>query len=176
MRFLSPYKLVFRRFVAYLVDFILLAIIILVFQLALSYLTGFPSSKHLKTSWQIYAWVLFSVSLPIYLYFIISERSGKQATLGKNIWKIKIVSRSGGVISTRQSILRSLVKIAIPWEITHISILFPRPLFSVDDPNIPFGIYLVDIILLLYLLVFILTKGKMTIHDYLSNTRAIFKN
>lgn len=176
MPFLSSYKFAFRRFVAYMVDFIFLAIIILVFQFALSYLTGFPSSKHLKNSWQIYAWVLVSISLPVYLYFIISERSGKQATLGKNIWKIKIGSRNGGVISTRQSILRNLIKIAIPWEMTHISILFPRPLFYADDPSIPFGIYLVDIILLLYLLVFILTKGKMTIHDYLSNTRAIFKN
>ena len=176
MPFLSSYKLAFRRFVAYMVDFIFLAIVILVFQFALSYLTGFPSSKHLTSSWQIYAWVLVSVSLPIYLYFIISERSRKQATLGKNIGKIKIVSRDGGVISTRQSILRNLIKIAIPWEMTHISILFPRPLFSADDPNIPFGIYVVDIILLLYLLVFISMRGKMTIHDYLSKTRAIFKN
>ncbi len=167
------YELAFRRFIAYMLDFIFLAIAIFVFQFGLSNLIGFPSSKYLTTSWQIYTWVLLSVSLPIYLYFILLERSGRQATLGKTISRIKVESGNGSMISMRQSILRNFIKIAIPWEITHISVHFPKPLFNAIEPNIPLWIYAVDIILLVYLLVFLLTKGKMTIHDHFSNTRVL---
>jgi uncharacterized RDD family membrane protein YckC len=158
-----------------MIDFFFLAAAILVFQFGLSNLIGFPSSKHLNTGWLIYAWVLLSISLPIYLYFILLERSESQATLGKKISKVKVVDRDGGVISTRQSIYRNLIKIAIPWEITHISLLFPRPLFNIAEPKIPLGIYLADIILLLYLLIFLLTKGKITVHDHISSTRVVLK-
>lgn len=55
--------------------------------------------------------VIWYGNILILVYFTYMESSPKQATLGKQIMGIKVVSKEGGRITVGQSIIRSLSKI-----------------------------------------------------------------
>ncbi len=124
----QPLLYIFKRFLAYSIDFVLLVSFVMTTQWGLYFLTGFPSDTYLKTGLQIYSWVVFAISLPIYAYFIILEKE-KGQTLGKKLFKLTVTDiKKNKPITWSQAFIRTCIKIAIPWELTHIAMLFPTPI------------------------------------------------
>lgn len=76
--------------------------------------------------------VLATVSLPVWIYFIWFEASARHATPGKRVFSLEVASMEDEPITLRRIIVRTLVKL-LPWELTHIALLFPTPLWL--DPN-----------------------------------------
>lgn len=63
-----------------------------------------------------------SLTLPVTLYFALTEASGRRASLGKRRMRLQVVTvPEGGRLSPRRSLLRSAVKF-LPWELAHASI------------------------------------------------------
>jgi len=162
-------KLSLKRLTAYWLDFMLLAIVLLSFQYLLSKITaGFPFD-YLKEGFSIEIWVLLTMSLPVWLYFICCELY-KQQTIGKRILSLKVVSVEGSKLTLRQALLRTLIKL-LPWEITHIIVLIPEPWYNLSElPDHMFLIYVPNAMILLYILVLFVNKGKRGIHDYIAKT------
>ncbi|WP_420643962.1 RDD family protein [Candidatus Leptofilum sp.] len=165
-------QVIYRRVAAYFIDMTLLLVMVQGFQWGLLAVTGgfpFETLSMLNNGWLIYGWVLLTVSVPIWLYFVLSERSGWQATLGKRLMGLHVMSTTGEKASWRQLLGRTVLKL-LPWEVFHLAFMLPIPL--VNDPNSAFrpGFVVGYVVLLLYLLVLVQTPRQQSIHDLIMGT------
>lgn len=158
-------KLALRRLVAYWLDFVLLAMVLLGVQwLLYTVSSGFPFD-YLETGWQIEIWVLATISLPVWLYFICCERY-KMKTIGKRLLSLQAVGADGTQLTLKQAVLRTFIKL-LPWEMTHLIILVPEPWYGLDEsPANMFLIYVPNALLLIYIIILFLNKGQKALHDY----------
>lgn len=86
------------------------------FVIAMIITSGNPSGFGNPWKGQLVSFLV--MTLPFILYFAICESSSKQASLGKQICKIKVQSNSGQNLSLGHCILRNGLKF-IPWEFGH---------------------------------------------------------
>jgi uncharacterized RDD family membrane protein YckC len=162
-------KLSLKRLLAYWIDFIIVAFILIGIQWALyKWTEGFPFD-YLSEGYEIELWVLSSMSLPVWLYFIYSELKFQQ-TFGKRLFKLIVVNKNESKISINQAIARTFVRL-LPWELTHLIILIPTPWWSIEEPNNEILIYIPNLIMALYIIVLFANKGRKGIHDVITNTR-----
>ena len=169
----SQYAGLDRRVGAYLLDVIGLYLVLAGVQYGLSLLTGgFPFNR-LNTGMTIEVWVLLTFSLPTWLYFALSESSPHGATLGKRVFKLRVTDLHGEGIGRGRAFLRTLIKL-IPWELTHLSILLPTPLYADPSPTPRLGLILVYLFLGLYLLAVIFTPRKRSLHDLAVGTLVLY--
>jgi uncharacterized RDD family membrane protein YckC len=61
------------------------------------------------------------LTLPVSVYFLVSESSVAEATLGKRLMHIRVESLDGHRLTFSASIVRTTVKF-IPWELSHAAI------------------------------------------------------
>jgi uncharacterized RDD family membrane protein YckC len=171
-------SLLLARPIAYFIDFLMLWCICIIPQLlAYQFLDGAPF-KYFTEPLGIYFWVMISVSFPLWAYFIITEKSKKQATLGKRILGLKVQSVIAARIDIKESLFRTAIKL-LPWEIAHLGLLpvYEAGGFQPDqgqfefEPNL--ALYLSNAILLAFTIYFIAKKGKLTIHDRISGTEVV---
>ena len=140
------------------------------FQFGFSYLTNGMINNNLTTSWSLYAWVLGTATLPVYLYFILSEYSKKHATIGKRRFGLEVTSDKGDV-TLWQSFIRNFVKVIIPWEATHIALFFPTPVFAHPiGSEFRIALFAPYIIFAIYGIYLLATKGRKTLHDAIAGT------
>ena len=162
-------SLLLKRPIAYFIDFMIIWFACVVPQLLAYWLFDGVPFKYFNQPYHIYFWVLLTVSLPIWLYFILQEMSIKQSTIGKRFMHLKVTDIDNLRISKKKSFVRTLVKL-LPWEITHIGLI---PIYFSKDPQPNIGLYLANGLILIFIIYFIIKKGKIAIHDVLSKTRVV---
>ncbi len=79
--------------------------------------------------WQGQLLGFFSLTLPVVLYFALSE-SLTGATLGKRLLSLRVAELSGNRLTLPRSLVRSGIKF-LPWEISHTAI------YRVVQPDAP---------------------------------------
>ncbi len=163
------YSVLVRRLIAYLVDILLLFAAIVVTQFGLEAFTGGLPLHLLTTGPRIEVWVWLSVSLPTYLYFALSESSAHQATPGKRLLGLHVTDLTGKRIGFGRAILRTIVKL-IPWEVTHLSLFLPTPIFMDGQGGFFPGLITANVLIVVYLAVVVMTAGKRGIHDLVAST------
>lgn len=165
-------RYVVRRVAAYFIDVSLLALAVQGFQWGLAAATGgfpFNALAARNSGWLIYGWMLLTVSLPIWLYFVLLERSAWRATLGKRLLGLEVAATTGESVSWRQAFGRTVLKL-LPWEIFHLAFMLPTPLLSDPAPGFRPGFVVGAVVLLLYLLVLIQPPSRQSIHDLIVGT------
>lgn len=166
----TPSAGIIRRLAAYAIDIAILATAVMAFQFGLQAITGGFPANQLKTGPQIEAWVLATVSLPTWAYFSLMERSSWQASLGKRLLGLRVADTQRNRIGFGRALLRTIVKL-IPWEITHLSLMLPTPLWSeVVSEDLRPGLIVANVLLVLYIAVAILTPRKQSVHDLIAGT------
>ncbi len=169
-------QLIFRRVAAYFIDMTLLIIWVQGFQWGLFALTdgGFPFENMvaLNNGWIIYGWLFLTVSLPIWFYFALSEHAKWQATLGKRLMGLQVVSVTGGKASWRQLFGRIGLKLLV-WETFHLTLMLPVPIMSEPNPAFRSGFIIGFVMLLLYVLVMLRTDRQQSIHDLIAHTLVV---
>jgi len=160
-----------RRALAYLLDCALLAGLVVTTQLGLRLVlgSGFPA---LATGLQIEAWVLLTVSLPIWFYFAGFESSVWQATPAKRLLGLRVTTLSGQRQSRGRALLRTVVKL-LPWELTHLTLLLPTPLWDAATPELRPGLWIVYGLLAAYLLCAAFTSHRQAPHDLMAGTLVV---
>jgi len=163
---------IWRRIVAYLFDFFVLFSILISLQ-GVAYLVGhgFPY-RLLNTGVRIELWVFLSISLPVWLYFALSESSSHQATFGKRLFGLQVMNKVGNRIGFGQAVLRTVIKL-IPWELTHLSLMLPIPLWWDPQPGLRPGIVVVYILIGIYLVTMFLNKRRQSVHDLIAQTMVV---
>jgi uncharacterized RDD family membrane protein YckC len=113
-----------------------------------------------------------SVSLPVWLYFSLLESSAVQATLGKRLLGLRVLRLRGGRLSRGQALARTALKL-LPWELTHVTLLLPTPIWA--DPQAGFrpGLIVVYGLLAAYLAAAVLTPRRQTLPDLAAGTVVI---
>lgn len=161
-------KLVIRRLVAYMIDYIIIAIYaVILFGIA----TIFNLKKIPLTPISAQLLGFVSLTLPVFFYFFLSEQSKTRATIGKKILNISV--RSGSQNSRVHILIRNILKL-LPWEIAHTGVHW-IVFYSESDQNPPVWIWVTlivpQVIIVIYLISIIISGGESSIYDKVSNTK-----
>lgn len=162
-------SLLVKRPLAYFIDFMIICSACILPQLISFWLFNGVPFKSFTQPYHVYLWVLLTVSLPVWLYFILQEMSIKQSTIGKRIMHVKVTDKDNLRISKEKSFTRTFIKL-LPWEISHAALL---PIYFSKDPQLNIGLYVANGFILVFIIYFIVKKGKTAIHDVLPNTRVV---
>ena len=115
------------------------------------------------------------VTLPVTLYFSISESSTRQATWGKQRLNLKVADRKGNRISFWRAFGRTLLKF-VPWEISHTLIWQIYFSQQADSAWITYGFALVYLLIGLNIITLVITKTHQTLYDLLTKTYVIISH
>ncbi|MEM8889689.1 MAG: RDD family protein [Bacteroidota bacterium] len=168
---MDPIKLryLLRRTIAYFIDcFIAFALVMLLIQqLFLAQVRGYIGldDAWFLNSWNVELYVLLSISLPVYLYFAFQDSSRKKGSLGKKWMKLEISQyENGQKLSFPKALFRTFLKL-LPWEIAHVGLIFPEPIYFAEDPQLniltPLGILL----FLIYFMSIGLNQKSQSLYD-----------
>ncbi len=108
-----------RRIAAYFVDyFVFMLPLIGILSLGSWAFLSFGISPFSNNVWLNQGIVILVLTLPVVLYFALSEASRSQATIGKRLMKVFVVDASGQRTTLKQTAVRAVVKF-LPWEFFH---------------------------------------------------------
>jgi uncharacterized RDD family membrane protein YckC len=163
---------IWRRIAAYLFDYFILFSVLIALQ-GIVYLVGrgFPYN-FLHNGLQIELWVFLSISLPAWLYFALSESSSHMATFGKRLLSLQVMNLQGDRIGFWRAILRTVIKL-IPWELTHLSLMLPIPMWWDPQPRLRSGIVIAYVLIGIYLVTMLLNKRRQSVHDLIARTLVV---
>lgn len=166
-----PVASVGRRLVAYVLDAVMLYLSIgVVFAggigLALQALLGPPWMQLPGALW---AFVFVFVSLPLWAYFTWCEGGPRQATLGMRALGLQVRTTDGSPVGRPRALLRTVVKL-LPFEINHLVMLLPVPLFLVPDSPRVWLFAIVYALLALYLGLAFASPRRQSLHDRVAGT------
>jgi uncharacterized RDD family membrane protein YckC len=170
-----PYANPFRRLIAYWIDITLLYALVFGLQFGFAYLTDWPVANWLAATnngFLIYAWIVSTTSVLMWLYFILLERSPRQATLGKRWMGLLVTDCAGNRLTLKRAALRTAAKLAF-FEIGHLSFLFPTPLFNESNPPFRVGFLVVIALMAVYFFFTLVTPKRQSIHDLLAGTLVV---
>ncbi len=166
----APFKL---RIYAFLLDYILIAAYGILVLGSLSFLFGsyFPSLfSNSPVTAQLTGFLV--MTLPVSLYFILSEHSKWQGTWGKRKMGVRVVDASGRRIDMSRSIIRTAIKF-LPWEVAHFCIW--RLMLPADFSEMTLLIMLsaVNVSILIYFLTPFTNKKRKNVYDWISGTAVV---
>jgi uncharacterized RDD family membrane protein YckC len=161
-------SLAVKRCLAFLADYSLMAIyagiLIVLFRNTSDVMDPLIDGSAITA--QIIGFVL--LTLPVLLYFILSESSKYQGSFGKRLMKIKVVNpdKKGYRI-----IVRNLIKF-LPWEIAHAGIyqtIYADPSINPHTSTILL-LTVPQVVVMAYVLSIFAGKGRTAIYDSLAGT------
>jgi uncharacterized RDD family membrane protein YckC len=175
---LMKYATIFRRVAAYLLDSLFVFIFLVT---ALQFMILVPirhlfigSEKWFQTGWNTEAYTLLTISLPIWLYFILTEVSPWQATIAKHLFKLRTVDpTTKNQITLKQAVVRTGIKL-LPWEIAHFTNNIPTPMWYDPNPTLRIGFIPVPMLVILYIVLASVTPKKQSLHDLAAKTVVIY--
>lgn len=88
-----------------------------------------------RDSWNLEFYVILSISLPIWAYFIYLDSERGKGTFGKRIFHLQVTNLKNNPISIQKNAIRTFFKLA-PWELAHIGVIFPTPMHFDSDPQL----------------------------------------
>lgn len=170
-------SLLWNRFLAFGVDYLFIALYLLllvgvgsVIRLTpvgadFGALFAHPASAEL-TSFML-------LVLPVLLYFTVLESSRRQATIGKRVLGLRVVTANGGQVGFLRALLRNALKL-IPWELAH-ACLWRIPGWPLNPQEPPVwvtaGLVLVWVVVAVYAIGLALSKTGQTPYDHLAGVR-----
>ncbi len=156
---------IIRRFLAYIVDVVLLFFILA----PLGFIIQIAGEINIVDNKALYLTLLLNFTLPVLFYFVISDYVFKGITIGKRLFNLQAFSKSGGSISIQSAFLRNIIKL-LPWELVHLSLfLFMPATGGIGGWNFA-GLGLAYLLIFVYSGFVWRTEGKQSIHDFVAQT------
>jgi uncharacterized RDD family membrane protein YckC len=161
-----------RRAAAFAVDYVLIAAYIVVVVLAgVLFRAVAPAASEALFANPFLAQLagFLVLTLPVTLYFALSEASSAGATVGKRRLRIRVLTTDGARLRIGRSLARSALKF-VPWELAH-GIIWQ---FSAAGPNPPMvlsiGLAVVWILVGLNLFSALFNARRRTLYDRIAGT------
>jgi len=169
---MNSFANLWQRISAFLLDYLILALYLAILS-AIFFM--FPNASSLfdsRIKAQMFGFLF--VTLPITLYFAISESSKKQGTWGKTRLSLKVTDKNENRVGFGKSLIRSTLKF-IPWEISHT--LIWEVTFNPELNPIILNSLLISVYGLLgaNIASLLLTKTRQTLYDLVCGTYIIKK-
>jgi uncharacterized RDD family membrane protein YckC len=165
------YANVISRVGAYAVDAILLfiaiptilgAVCILLFYLTVGF-------DWMQNGFLFWLYVFFAASIPFWLYYSLLESSARQATFGMRLFGLRVTDTDGNRIGFGRALLRTVIKL-LPFEINHLVMFLPTPIWYDPNPGFRIGFLVVNALIILYFATMFLTRRRQSVHDLVSRT------
>jgi uncharacterized RDD family membrane protein YckC len=167
------------RFVAFLLDYLIIAAYIVVL-IVVSVLLGFGPLRQTfqslfanPNSGEISAFLL--LVLPVILYFALFESSSWQATWGKRKVGLRVMNTYGERLSFGRSLVRSFIKF-LPWELAH-ACLWRIPGWPLNPQTPPLiistGLVLVWVIVGAYVISMLVSQKHQTLYDMIAGSYVV---
>ena len=157
-------RLIIRRSVAYLLDIVLLFAVLA----PLAFLVRSVVGVRPVTGFEIWLVTLTSFSIPVRLYFALSDASRTGTTLGKRMLKVAVTphARSGRVTLPR-AFVRTALKL-LPWEIAHVVGFALADVVTVAVQTS--GLAVANVLALVWFRSAVATGGPRSAHDLVEGT------
>ena len=159
-----------RRVGAYLLDIVLLFVVLAPLGFVIQLAIGWAP----ETGPEIYRMLLINFSLPVWLYFILFESSGRGATIGKRLVGLQVELQPSATPKWPRILLRTGIKF-VPWEMVHFAS------FALAPADGSFTVLQSSLLTLAWLLMFAYlfwawrSRGRQGPHDRLAGTRIVAK-
>ncbi|WP_299228246.1 RDD family protein [uncultured Psychroserpens sp.] len=160
--------MILKRILAYLLDYIIIiayAGILFLLTLVIHHISDKPIITQDPITGNVISF--FTLTLPVFLYFYFYESSSKNGTLGKQKLKIRVINNT-----KRNVFIRVLLKI-LPWEIAHFAVHW-SVYYSNKNIDTPLWVWVLlilpQIIVLIYFMSVLLSRGTSSIYDRIANT------
>ena len=114
-------------------------------------------------------YVLITISLPVWLYFILMDSERSSGTIGKKLFGLRVATEKGVRLSVGKSTVRTFFKL-LPWELSHLTLIFPEPLYFDTDPEFRIFLLIAPCIILGNLLSIRYNRNKRVWYDVLLGT------
>jgi uncharacterized RDD family membrane protein YckC len=165
----------FHRLLAYWIDITLLYASLLAFQFGFTTLTNGVVANWLvarHNGFLTFGWIFLTISLPMWLYFILNESAPHQASLGKFLLGLKVTDLAGNRLKVATATWRTVCKLAF-FEIGHLSFLFPTPLFEEPEPPFRVGFVILMALMVVYFVLTLITPRRQSLHDLVVKTLVV---
>ena len=164
-----------RRVVALLLDLAVIGVPLGLLQAAASRLL-FDGQPPTADGPRLEAYVLATVSLPVWIYFVVQESGPRRATVGKRALGLQVAATAidDDRVTRGQAILRTLVKL-LPLELIHVTLLLPTPAFVTPPEEVVTrpGFVMSTMLVGSWLITAMLTKRGQAPHDLIARTRVV---
>lgn len=164
-----------KRLKAFLLDYLIIIVYIgFLYGITMFLLRIFPHSlQDMKPlSEQLLGFIC--LTLPVILYFTISESSKYSGTVGKRVYHLKLVTKHFLEANFGQLFFRNIIKF-LPWTMAHFFVfrLFEFKRSMISPPWWIFGgLILCQVIAFVYL-VFLFANNNRNIYEIFSSTRVV---
>jgi uncharacterized RDD family membrane protein YckC len=155
-------KYFLKRASAYLIDCIICySVVMLVVQWAI--LSNFREQFGITENWfhnsiNMELYVLITISLPVWVYFTLLDSKRFKGTFGKRLCKLTVYNdATEDKLEVSKSFFRTFLKL-LPWEVAHLGIIFPTPMYFTKDPAVRFLTIAGGVLFALYATGIFLTK------------------
>jgi len=165
-----------KRLKAFLIDYLLIVIYILLLlgvTLLISKIFHFQLDIANPVVGELIGFT--TLTLPVILYFIITENSKLAGSWGKRKFKLQVVNNDLTKANFSQLLIRNCIKF-LPWELAHFFIfnLFYFMKINSQTPNwVLTGLVISQGLSFIYLLFIIFNKSNRSIYEIFSQTRVI---
>jgi uncharacterized RDD family membrane protein YckC len=170
------YSIITKRLLAFLIDYIVIVIYIaLLLGVTLSIISVLRLQPG-NLSPLIGELIGFSsLTLPVILYFTLSENSRFAGTIGKRKLGLQVESNDETRASLSQLAMRNCIKF-LPWELAHFFIyrLFYFSSMRIETPVwVLAGLIAAQALAIVYMLLIFLNKSNRSIYELVSGTRVV---
>jgi len=117
-------------------------------------------------------YVFLTISLPVWLYFTYTDSKQSNGTIGKRIMKLKVLNYNNEKIGLKRNLVRTALKLA-PWEISHIGVIFPSPLYFAQNYEIRILTIFGIILFVAYMGSIVIDSDRQSLYDKLTGTKVI---
>lgn len=168
-----------RRAAAYIIDCIICyTLIMLVLQWAI--LSNVRTLIGITDDWfrdsiHMELYVLLTISLPVWIYFIYFDSNRSKGSFGKRIMRLSVYDEYGERISLWSSFKRTFLKL-LPWETAHLGIIFPVPMYIVENPDLRILTIIGILLFIVYALCIIVHPKGRSIYDKMIGTVVLEEN
>ena len=179
-RFVDRLVLLLRRLAAFFLDYMILAIYIVVLTVTFMF-TGLGQTSVVMQAFshpisaQLLAMVLLTI--PVIVYFTAFERSAWQGTPGKRLLGLAVVTEADERPGWGRTLARSVVKF-LPWELAH-TMMWRIPGWPAEVEYIPrfvyFGYAVMWLLVLIYLFSPLFDRRMRTPYDRVSGCRVVLR-
>ncbi|MEM1096060.1 MAG: RDD family protein [Bacteroidota bacterium] len=159
-----------RRIGAYLLDVAVLFVVLAPLGYGVQVALGIDAAA--ATARSVYITLILNFSIPAWLYFALSDRSSRGATVGKRLLGLRTQAKAGRHLGFSRALGRTAIKM-VPWEVTHASAFLFVPALGEFAAGNMVGIGFAYVLSFVYLFVAWRTDGRQSVHDLATKTHVV---
>ena len=169
-------NLILSRIAAALLDYcFVIGYAILLFGLV-GLLIGFEQLGTMEFSPVVGQLIAFStLTLPVFLYFFLQEKSAKKGTIGKRALRLQVEMIQDTSTHTRGILIRTVLKL-LPWEIAHWGIQW-MAFYVKNEMEPPIWVWVVlivpQVVAFFYFVSMLYTRGTLSLYDAIAGTKLV---